>query len=119
MTLASNSARQTPAYIDHSGNNPGSKYHRKRTDVSTHSFIELHDRTSSNEELKGKQSRRTSYISNESTTPIADLVPKDYGIHTSVGVKGIGHERPENGFKSSGILVSQTVDQHHSMRNQT
>ena len=111
MSLGPSSGRETPGYPDRStGNTKISS--RKRTDASTGSFIELDDRTSSND---GK-SRRTSLGSHGSEVPITErLVPgkgKGYGydVHTMVNAKDVGGKRAENGDKSNAIWMTQTVD---------
>lgn len=86
-------------------------------DSSTRSFIELDEHTSSNEENK---SRRTSVGTHGSQVPITEKLnpgyAKGYGVQTTVDVREMDDQtRPENGYRSSGILMTHTVDvQRHS-----
>ena len=112
------SSGDTPAYPAQSRS--GNKLDRKRVDASTRTFIELNDRTESQEELERGTVERSSIVSQDSETPIHEkLVPNNgkrgYSYSTKVDVRVIGDPRAKTG-RPDEIFMTKTVEQSRENR---
>ena len=112
-------SNDTPAYPTQS-RRTNSKLDRKRLDSSTRTFIELDDRTESQDDLERGVAERGSVKSQTSETPIYEkLTPlngkKGYGCSATVAV--IDVDGPRIGAEEyDGIMMTRTINQSRHNR---